>query len=61
MNLTLSSAAKILLLLGVSCLNGCAHEQNYRGVPAPIWADLSAEQKQLIVDRAYADEMKTNN
>ena len=39
-------------------LSGCTREQNYRGVPSPVWEHLTAEQKQLIVDRAYQEEMK---
>jgi hypothetical protein len=35
----------------------CVHETNYRGVPAPQWQKLTAEQKQMIVDQAYEDEM----
>lgn len=48
---------KIFLLLAVSFLSGCKSEQNYRGVPSPVWEHLTVEQKQLIVDRAYQDEM----
>lgn len=50
--------AKIVLLMALLPLNGCTPEQNYRGVPGPVWEHLTAEQKQLIVDRAYQDEMK---
>lgn len=49
---------KIVLFLAFFSLVGCVCEQNYRGVPSPVWEHLTAEQKQLIVDRAYQDEMK---
>lgn len=49
---------KLFLLLAIPCLNGCKPEQNYRGVPAPVWEHLNAEQKQLIVDRAFKDEIE---
>jgi len=48
----------LLLFIAAFTLVGCAAEQNYRGVPSPSWKHLSAEQKQLIVDRAYQDEIK---
>lgn len=46
-----------ILFLGMMYCAGCTPEANYRGVPAPTWQHLSAEQKQLIVDQAYQDEM----
>ena len=46
-------ASTILVLIA-----GCAAEQNFRGVPAPTWEHLSAEQKQLIVDKTYQDDIK---
>lgn len=49
---------KTALLMVLLPLTGCMSEQNYRGVPGPVWEHLTAEQKQLIVDRAYQDEMK---
>jgi uncharacterized lipoprotein YajG len=48
---------KIFLLLAIFFLSGCKSEQNYRGVPSPAWEHLTVEQKQLIVDRAYQDEL----
>lgn len=50
--------SKIALFLALFSLIGCASEKNYRGVPSPVWEHLTAEQKQLVVDRAYHDEMK---
>lgn len=47
-----------MLLPFVLLLAGCAPEQNYRGVPGPTWQHLSAEQRQLIVDQSFQDEMK---
>ena len=37
---------------------GCTPEQNYRGVPSPLWEHLNGEQKQLVIDRAYRDDMQ---
>lgn len=48
----------IILFLSFISLMGCRREENYRGVPEPLWKHLTAEQKQLIVDRAYEDDMK---
>ncbi len=48
----------MILLAMIFCAQGCTREANYRGIPEPTWQHLSAEQKQLIVDRAYQDEMK---
>lgn len=48
----------LVFLRMVYCVNGCTPEANYRGVPGPTWQHLSAEQKQLIVDRAYQNEIK---
>lgn len=39
-------------------LTACTTEQNYRGVQSPIWQDLTAEQKQLIVDQAYTKDFE---
>lgn len=41
-------------------LTACHTEQTYRGVPETTWNQLTAEQKQLIVDRSFQDEMKTS-
>jgi hypothetical protein len=49
---------KIMLVLSAGLLVGCATERNYRGVPETTWSELSGEQKQLIVDNAYEDEIK---
>jgi len=49
---------KVVLLLSAGLLVGCAAERNYRGVPETTWSELSGEQKQLIVDNAYEDEIK---
>jgi len=46
----------LVLLVVFLSLISCQPEQNYRGVPSPTWKHLTAEQKQLIVDRAYEDE-----
>ncbi len=38
-------------------LSGCSvGEKNIRGVPNSLWQHLTAEQKQLIIDRSYEDE-----
>jgi len=53
------SIAKTMIFC--SCLlaiTGCSTERNYRGVPSPQWDHLTAEQKQLIVDQSFQDEMK---
>ncbi len=42
----------------VCTLMGCTPEQNYRGVPSPLWEHLNGEQKQLVIDRAYRDDMQ---
>jgi hypothetical protein len=39
-------------------LSGCSTEQAYRGVPEPTWKQLTPEQKQLIVDRSFQNEMQ---
>lgn len=39
------------------CVTGCAKERSYRGVPEHQWEHLSGEQKQLIIDKAYQDEL----
>lgn len=39
-------------------LAACSTERNFRGVPETTWNQLTAEQKQLIVDRSFQDEMK---
>lgn len=49
----------LYLIITLLCLiSACATEQNYRGVPETTWNQLSGEQKQLIVDRSFQDEMK---
>lgn len=54
--------AKYILLIGVSLfvLVACSTEKNYRGVSDTEWQQLSVEQRQLIVDRSFQDEMKYN-
>lgn len=42
----------ILLLIA-----GCVKEPTYRGVSAQQWRNLTSEQKQLIVDKAYEEEI----
>lgn len=49
---------KMILLLLILSVAGCSAEKNYRGVPSPVWQHLTAEQKQLIVDQSFEDEMK---
>lgn len=39
------------------CLSGCAQEAIYRGVPESQWAKLTAEEKQLIIDQSYEEEI----
>lgn len=51
------SLASLLMLL---TLSACAKEQNYRGVPEHQWKHLSGEAKQLIIDKAYQDEIQNN-
>ena len=40
----------ILLLFVVNILVGCAAENKHHGVAEPIWKQLTAEQKQLLID-----------
>lgn len=49
---------KFYIALAVLILSGCAREVNYRGVPEPAWRKLTAEQRQLIVDQAYEEEIQ---
>lgn len=42
-------------------LCACAKEQNYRGVPEHLWQHLSGEQRQLIIDKAYQEEIQQQN
>ena len=45
---------KVLTLLGfVLLLTACAGNQTIRGVAPKVWAELTPEQKQLIVDTHY--------
>lgn len=52
--------AKHIILIGVTlfALVACSTEKNYRGVSDTEWQQLTAEQRQLIVDRSFQDEMK---
>lgn len=47
----------IIILLLTLFVTACAHEVNYRGVSQRDWQKLSAEQKQLIVDQSYEEEV----
>jgi len=38
-------------------LTACTREVTYRGVPEAKWQKLTAEQKQLLVDHAYEEEV----
>lgn len=49
---------KVILIICALALSACTTENNYRGVPEPTWKQLSAEQKQLIVDRSFQEEFK---
>lgn len=42
-------------------LTSCTHEMNYRGIPETQWKKLSPEQKQLIVDQSYEEEVNGRN
>lgn len=53
----LNSIKKWVFILSI-LLASCASEQNYRGVPSPKWQQLTPEQKQLIVDQSFRDQMK---
>jgi len=53
-----SAVRKLAFISTILLLIGCTPEQSYRGVPAVKWQHLTAEQKQLIVDKAFQDEMK---
>lgn len=52
---SLSLIAMAILLIG------CKAETQYRGVSEPVWQQLSAEQKQLIVDQAYQNEFNPDS
>lgn len=52
---------KIILSFLCATLCACTAEHNYRGVPSPHWQELSGEQKQLIVDQAYEQEIGSNS
>jgi hypothetical protein len=47
----------ILFLSSILLFTGCAHENNYRGVPEAQWKKLTPEQKQLIVDQSYEEDV----
>lgn len=50
---------KIIFLILFLSLTACsAPEQNYRGVSSPLWEHLTPEQKQLVIDRSYQDEIE---
>jgi hypothetical protein len=46
-----------ILFLALLLFTGCAREATYRGVSAQHWQKLTPEQKQLIVDQAYEEEV----
>lgn len=47
-----------LVILAFSMITACSREQTYRGVPDPTWQQLTPEQKQLIVDQAYQEDLE---
>ena len=46
----------IIILIFLTFLTACTAEKSYRGVADPFWKELTAEQKQLIVDQSYEQE-----
>lgn len=48
-----------LMLNCVLFLSSCTSETCYRGVNSAHWQELTAEQKQLIVDQAYEAEFNS--
>lgn len=49
-----------IIALGVLSLMlaACDTEKIYRGVPDQSWQQLTAEQKQLIVDKSFKEDTK---
>lgn len=48
-----------VIVLMMLFLNGCGvANKSIRGVPAHLWQHLTAEQKQLIIDRSYEAEFE---
>lgn len=45
------------LSIMVLLMTACSAERNYRGVSATKWQQLGPEEKQLIIDRSFADEV----
>lgn len=48
--------AVLTILVAPVWLSACSSEPTYRGVPNTAWQQLSAEQRQLIVDQAYQED-----
>ena len=48
-----------LLVIGIAAvsLGGCAAETRHQGVATATWKQLTAEQKQMIIDQAYHQTM----
>jgi hypothetical protein len=49
---------KIITWAGALLLTGCAAQPVYHGVPEATWKTLTAQQKQLIIDRSFQDDLK---
>ena len=51
---------RVLLMVSiVCCLTACATQHEYRGVSDVTWRQLTAEQKQMIIDNSFHDFMHT--
>lgn len=51
-------SCKLLSIISVILLMAaCTAEPNIRGVPEKTWQQLTAEQKQLIVDQSYQQDI----
>lgn len=48
----------IFVFLILFILAGCSVDPSYHGVSAGAWQQLTSEQKQLIVNRSFQQEMK---
>ncbi|MBA3660637.1 MAG: hypothetical protein H0W64_02820 [Gammaproteobacteria bacterium] len=49
----------VLISFFVLLVSGCAYERNFRGIPEPTWKQLALEQKQLIVDQSFEEEISS--
>lgn len=49
----------LIFIVSIALLTGCAKDPSYRGVSVNIWQQLSSEQKQLIVDRSFQEEINS--